>query len=181
MDLVVPGCCSVVEEWEIIEWSPGYRVSNIGNVYSYKQTKPHRVAIFTDVRGYSIANLWDNGKGRQFKVHRLVANAFIRRIARVGDTKNDVVNHIDGVKTNNVVTNLEIVSAAGNNRHAFSSGLHDGFCEGHWNSKLSNVNVIDIKALLKKNTLSCKVIGELFNVSEPTIRDIRDGRTWLRL
>lgn len=55
-----------------------------------------------------------------YSVHRLVPKAFI-----VNDdpTKKTQVNHIDGNKTNNNVSNLELVSAATNNLHAAETGL----------------------------------------------------------
>ncbi|QQV88768.1 HNH homing endonuclease [Acinetobacter phage Liucustia] len=79
----------------------------------------------------SVRTLYDNGKGykfvrihnretqgaKQFYVHRLVAEVFI------GDIKGKQVNHIDGDKSNNDVSNLEIVTPSENIRHSHKTGL----------------------------------------------------------
>ena len=59
-----------------------------------------------------------NSKLRTFDVHKLIAMTFIPNIKNV-----DTVNHIDGNTFNNTVINLEWVSKADNNRHAFKNNL----------------------------------------------------------
>lgn len=97
---------------------PGYAVSADGDVYSlnYNHTgllkilKPHM-----DRKGYLQVNLWKNGKGHSKTVHRLVAQAFI---------PNNVfgfreVNHINGIKTDNRVENLEWCTSSQNLLHSY--------------------------------------------------------------
>ena len=95
------------EEWRDIKGYEGkYQVSNLGRVKSLKDSKEnYREKILsnsTDTRGYSNVNLYKNGKRKLFKVHRLVAEAFI-------DNSNSypLVNHKDENKQNNRVENLE--------------------------------------------------------------------------
>jgi hypothetical protein len=61
---------------------------------------------------------WKASNMKTYKVHQLVARAFIQR-----DEGLDVVNHIDGNKLNNCVKNLEWTNRSGNVRHAINVGL----------------------------------------------------------
>lgn len=60
-----------------------------------------------------------DGKNRTWTVHRLIGKTFL------GATDGDgmVINHKDGNKTNNVLTNLELITASENKKHAFKIGL----------------------------------------------------------
>ena len=69
-------------------------------------------------KGYFQVLLSKNGRVYTKSVHRLVAEAFIRRV----DGK-DQVNHIDGDKQNNVLSNLEWCNNSENAIHAFRLGL----------------------------------------------------------
>lgn len=69
--------------------------------------------------GYYVVNLRKPGSTKIALVHRLVADAFLPNPERL-----QTVNHIDGCKTNNHVSNLEWASYAGNNQHAYDTGLH---------------------------------------------------------
>lgn len=94
-----------------------YEVSNLGNVKSFKRSEP-KVLKPKMIKGYSIVSLCIKGQRKQIAVHRLVAEAFIKRIP----DKNEI-NHIDGNKTNNSVDNLEWCTHTENVRHAFKTGL----------------------------------------------------------
>lgn len=68
--------------------------------------------------GYPQIGLWKNNKGLQHYVHRLVAEAFIDNPHSLPE-----VNHLDGVRSNNTVDNLEWVTSSGNSLHAYKIGL----------------------------------------------------------
>ena len=94
-----------MEIWKDIEGYEGlYQVSNYGNVRSLNYAKAGKVKELKqgNWRGYKNVDLWKNGKGKSFKVHRLVAQAFI-------ENPNEYlcVNHKDENKQNNHVSNLE--------------------------------------------------------------------------
>ena len=97
------------EEWKLIE--DNYSVSNKGRI---KNKNNLVLKCHSDKRGYVYASL--NGKLKS--VHRIVAQAFIDRI-----DDNKVINHKDGNKSNNEVSNLEIVSQSDNIQHAYDIGL----------------------------------------------------------
>ena len=94
------------EIWKDIDGYEGlYQVSNLGNVKSLNYNRTGKERILkpgTNGSGYLHVILCKNGKIRLFKVHRLVAKAFLEN----PDHKSDV-NHKDENKTNNCVENLE--------------------------------------------------------------------------
>ena len=89
-------------------------VSNKGRVMSLKDSNnPKILKTFLSKSGYVRVNLMRKGKLKQVFVHRLVAEAFIGKIP-----KGMTVNHKDGNKTNNDLTNLEIVTQSENILHS---------------------------------------------------------------
>lgn len=119
-----------MEIWKDIEEFKGlYQVSNFGRVRSidriitYKTgtkrlTKGIILTIGQNKLGYQQVSLSKNDKMYSRRVHRLVANAFIK------NTKNyKEVNHIDGNKKNNKVENLEWCNRSQNMQHAVRLGL----------------------------------------------------------
>ena len=112
-----------MEIWKDIHGYEGkYQVSNKGQVKSIAKNK---VLIlkqsFKNKRGYNYptVNLYDKyGKGKSYRVHRLVAETFIPNPYNL-----PCVNHIDGDKTNNNVSNLEWCSYSENTKHAYHTNL----------------------------------------------------------
>lgn len=105
------------EVWKDIEGYEGlYKVSNLGNIHSIKSHYILKGSI--DTMGYRIVNLSKNKTNKHFYIHRLVAKAFIPN----PDNKPQV-NHIDGNKLNNNITNLEWVTGKENIRHASKNNL----------------------------------------------------------
>ena len=95
-----------MEEWRDIEGFEGkYQVSNMGRVKSlnYNHTGKERVlkAGKSNI-GYLQVDLCKDGKGKSYKIHRLVAQAFIPNPENYNE-----INHVDENKENNRVENLE--------------------------------------------------------------------------
>lgn len=97
--------------------NPAYLISDSGQVFSTKSNKYLKTPCGNV--GYPLVNL-TAGKGKRttHTVHSLVAEAFIG-----SRTPNHEINHKDGCKTNNHVSNLEYVIPSDNIRHAFETGL----------------------------------------------------------
>ena len=95
-----------------------YQVSNMGNVKSlnFNNTKKERLLSTRALRnGYPMVCLGAKGN---VNVHRLVAKTFLKR--PIGK---DQVNHINGVKTDNRLSNLEWVTGSENMQHALKNNL----------------------------------------------------------
>jgi len=96
----------------------GNSVTDQGVVYSRlgRRLKQH-----VSNSGYARVELFSNGSGRKFSVHRLVATAFVPN-----PHNKPQVNHIDGNKLNNAASNLEWVTQSENQKHAYAIGLQKG-------------------------------------------------------
>lgn len=115
-----------VVEWKEIPGYEGYYINEAGNVYSrrgrFKNTP--KLLKQTLQNGYPSVSLYKtgnkgSGSGDTVYVHRLLAEAYIPKDSE----EKNCVNHKDGVKTNNSLENLEWVTKAENNLHAFQNGL----------------------------------------------------------
>lgn len=103
---------------KLIEGFENYEVCDDGSVFSLKRNRyltPKKVGGgYYQVRLYKDHDL----HGSYFYVHRLVAEAFLDKV----DGKNEI-NHIDGNKKNNSISNLEWVNRNENLTHAYFTGL----------------------------------------------------------
>lgn len=102
-----------MEKWVILsEPYCNYAVSDLGQI---KNVRTGRILqqFLRSNDGYLQVSLWNNGKGKSFPVHRLVALNFLPVV-------NDkyYVNHKNGIKTDNRVENLEWCAPSENNYHA---------------------------------------------------------------
>ena len=106
-----------MEVWKDIKGYEGlYQVSNLGNVMSlhYRGTKNKKQLLkpAKDKDGYLSIALYKDGKTKQYRVHRLVASAFIPNPNNYSQ-----VNHINEIKDDNRVENLEWCTAKYNNNY----------------------------------------------------------------
>lgn len=107
----------------ILKDIPGYenyKVSDCGKVFSKKRTttKGGPLKQWIHNKRYYVVNLTKEGVKKKYLVHRLVALAFIE------NTENkETVNHKDGNKLNNHVSNLEWATQLENSEHALETGL----------------------------------------------------------
>lgn len=84
---------------DIKDYEGIYAITSCGKVWSYKRNKflkPYNTGK------YLVVELFKNGVGKQFKVHRLVAQAYLQNPNNL-----PYVNHKDEVKTHNWINNLE--------------------------------------------------------------------------
>lgn len=175
------------EEWRTISLNPVYLVSNYGRVKtidhpvwckknSSYSIRKGRFCIPTNnnSKKYWRVGIQIDGKQKHFSIHRLVATAFIPNPQHLPQ-----VNHKDGNKNNNRVSNLEWCTQPYNQQHAVDTGLksiqkmseHSSF------RKLTLDQVRDIKEEYRKRNIVrgqvmafCKEMQEKFNLkSQNTI------------
>lgn len=110
------------------------------------------------------------------RAHRIVATLFIPN----PDNKPEI-NHIDGNKLNNCVSNLEWCTRSENVTHAIRTGLMERkHGEQHPNSKLKDSDIVYIRGHYKRGdvTYDDKALAIKFGVDQSTISDIVRGKTW---
>ena len=107
-----------MEKWVPINDFPEYEVSDEGRIRNIKTGRIMKSSV--NSRGYSQVCLRSNKQQYTKRVHRLVADAFHDK------DRNDLdVNHIDGNKQNNKMSNLEFCSRKENIEHAYRTGLKE--------------------------------------------------------
>lgn len=119
------------EIWKDIEEYEGlYQVSNLGRIKRLKGIGCTEERFIKPCirKGYYFVFLYRNSKYKTMSIHRLVALSFL-----LNKYDKMEVNHIDGVKLNNCVENLEWNTRSENAKHAYDTGL----------SKATSTKVID--------------------------------------
>lgn len=157
--------------WKTIPKEPNYEVSSEGKIRN-KQTKQVKSTRLSRA-GYPRVTLYPSGK--TYTVHRLLAEAFIPNPDGL-----PFINHKDGVKANNSLSNLEWCDAAYNTKHARKLGLikpvdWKGFKNP--SCKLDYGLVYSIKfGVLSK--FSNKELEKMLKVDQEQIRRILTGENW---
>jgi len=114
------------EVWKIIKDFPDYMISNIGRIKSLKFGKEKILKLKKhNNKGYLGIRLFKNGYKSNKYIHVLVLENFI------GKKDGFQVNHINGIKTDNRLENLEWVTPSENRKHAFNIGLDSNKGENH--------------------------------------------------
>lgn len=161
------------EEWRPIKGYEGlYSISSHGRVRSEAKKIPvpnggirnhpqKMTALEKMDKGYLRASLCTNASINKVLVHRIVAEAFIPNPSAY-----EQINHIDGNKANNIVTNLEWCTQEYNQHHAIEHGFRTG---------ITTSQIAHIQDLLNQG-LGPTEIGELFGKAQQTISDIKAGR-----
>ncbi len=177
-----------MEEWKNIKDFPNYRISDLGRIKSVDRTVFNKgnnsyckvfgrvLKTCRDKSGYEYISLTRKSNGNEyirktFKIHRLVAFHFVD-----GYSDGLEVNHKDGVRDNNVATNLEWVTRSGNAKHRFKLGYRIPSGDDGYTSKLKTENCPIILTLYDSG-VSQSIIAKAFNVSQSSISNLITGRT----
>lgn len=137
----------MTEIWrDITNYEDTYQISNLGNVRSKDRVVLYidkRKRIFPgqtmklniDTKGYYKVNLRKNNKFKSLRIHKLVAEHFLKK-----EIGKNIVNHKDGNKLNNCVDNLEFVTISENTIHAIRV-LKKDFTNGGKHSKKPIISI----------------------------------------
>jgi len=165
-----------------IDLCPGYLISREGMVIRVRDKRLLKGCV--NHHGYRVVGIC----GKRYSIHRLMALAFIPK--KLGATQ---VNHIDGNKLNNSLSNLEWCSAKENTNHALRLGLvARPRGDKHWSrqhperravgsrngsSKLTSEAVFQMRQLSKEGVSSSK-LGQRFGISKSQALRVVSGKHW---
>lgn len=149
----------IMEIWKTIDLAPKYEVSNLGRIRHKKTLKQRKVKCNSKLYDYIGLSIF-NGKTKQFRVHRLVALAFI-----ANPDCHPIVNHIDGDKNNNRADNLEWCTYSYNTLHAYKNGL---ITKNHILDKKAQECV---KYLVDKEFVTMREIAKALSISSTTVQN----------
>jgi hypothetical protein len=185
--LAVP--CRFIKEFDMKEiwkdikgFEKLYQISNIGNVKRLprKSTNRHGDYILSErflslhviPNGYKVVVITYNNKQYTKYIHRLIAESFIDNYEN-----KKCVNHKDGNKLNNNISNLEWCTFQENVSHAIRIGLTpQRTSKGNPMRKLEEKQIKYIFELAEKYTNP--ELSEIFNVSIETISGILNNKIW---
>jgi len=164
-----------LETWHPLPGYGGlYEVSDIGRVWSCRKRKT--LSLVVNKRGYVQCNLYRDGRVKNHMVHRLVALAFFGKIP-----SGLQVNHKNGVKTDNRVENLELVTPEQNRQQARDKGLvQSRKGEANPAAKLTEDDVRAIRRLRAEGVTAIKV-AQRFGVTERVVFRIQHRKSWTHL
>lgn len=154
-----------------LSFTEEYGITREGHVYSFKTGKPFKLTPALS-HGYPVVSLHINKIRQYWPVHRLIATEFIEIIPN-----KTFVNHKDGDKTNNNVSNLEWCTNSENGKHAHLTGLCDVVGENNPLSKHSDDQIHEVCDLLEKGYKNDK-IHKLTGTGIGVISAIRCGNLW---
>lgn len=160
---------------DIFGYEGKYQITNDGRVYSLKRKK--YLKPFYKQGGYWRVGLKGaGGKSRHHSIHRLVANAFI-----ANPMDYPQINHIDGNKKNNNISNLEWCNASQNLKHAYLLGLQKkAYLEEHSHCKQTKESIRILKRIILLNQLGeiyikDSHIAKIFNIAQSNITKCKRG------
>jgi len=165
-----------MEIWKkIIGFEKQYEISSIGNLRSIDRLVDHyrggkrlykgsiKNTRLND-KGYYRCNLKKDGKRYDFTIHRLVAIAFLDKAEN-----KEIINHINGIKSDNRIENLEWCTASENVIHAVKERLIK--------TKLTDIQVLEI---LNSN-LSNRKLAKIYSVNSTIIWRIKNRKAYKHL
>ena len=168
------------EIWkDVVGFENLYQVSNLGRVKSLerkvdvnskdkkKHKRQHKERImkqWDNTHGYMCVRLMKNGEKHSKRVNRLVGQAFLDN----PDNK-PIVNHIDGNKKNNHLSNLEWCTHQENNLHAIDNELRE--------VKIPEKTAKYIRDRYDENDIryTAKAFAVRFGISESYVKSIANG------
>ena len=165
------------EIWiDIKGFENSYMISSFGRVFSKNRNIIKKLVYDKD--GYLRVNLWKDGKSYNYTVHRLVARHFIPN-----PENKTCVNHINSIRDDNNVDNLEWVTVKENNEHAFKYGKrkyssieHMRYMSDMKEKRLKPVEMYDLNYNLINIFKNSKEVSDETGIKRGSITDVCSGQ-----
>lgn len=156
----------------VITRHPSYHISTEGVVYNR-----HGSLMKEEVmsKGYRRIQLRTNGASDKILVHILMGETY--ELSGTGTQ----INHIDGDKSNNSISNLEWVTPSENMLHAYATGLKVPVKgEDHYTTNLTEAIVHNICRMLEEGSRIFHILYVLdeHRVTRAQVKHIKSGKTW---
>lgn len=171
-----------MEEWKVVPSAPNYEASTHGQIRRLTAalgTVVGKIIKPRDFRGYDRYCLYVNRKKRMFSGHRLCAEAFFGEIP-----EGMQINHLNGVKNDNRIVNLEICTPSENTRHGFrvlgrKPVINRNPGEANGRAKLRDSDM-PLLYSMREQGMSQQKIADHFRVSQAVISRVLLGLTGFR-
>jgi len=167
---------------DIPEYIGIYKVSNKGNIISLSRNvwsvKNNSFSVLKERilkplitrHGYYRVALFKDNKYRYIFIHRIVAQAFIPN-----PENKPQINHINGIKTDNCLENLEWNTPRENRKHAFEIGLSKP--RRGEDSNMCKINKETVYNIRNSN-LSQHDLAIKYNIKQSTVSHIKSRKPW---
>ena len=168
-----------IEIWkDILGYEGIYQISNFGIAKSLQRNSlgkfgnvillKEKILKYNKTKGYLFVTFLKSHKIKNQSIHRLVAMAFIPN-----PDKKPCVNHINGIKIDNRIENLEWCTHSENTKHAFNIGLHKPIL-GDKNI-LSKLSELQVKEIIESKEIHQK-LADKYKVSRTLITCIKNNK-----
>ncbi len=125
-------------------------------------------------KGYFYVSTSDRGKGITVEVHRLIALYLIPNPSNLS-----TVNHINGIKTDNTLANLEWLSYKENTQHALKNGLLATGCKNGMSAlSIDEIALIKEFYIPRDSVWGMQGLADMLNVSRSTVSRILNNLTY---
>jgi hypothetical protein len=153
-----------------VDYSEWLEVSNLGRIRNPKTGTIRKQNLLKNGYYFVSFSMGSRGNKKTIRVHKAIAETFISN-----PENKPIVNHIDGVKTNNSIDNLEWCTHSENIRHAFDTGLVN--IKTGYDNKLFKLSEKDVEFIInnykpRDKNFGARALGRKFNISHTSILKI---------